>query len=81
MKVLHVVSGLAKAAGGTTEAVPKICLAQAKAGAEVALVAFDYGELPEMLKEAIKERGEAELSENEDKTVLEKHVQEFNHRI
>ena len=53
MKILHVVSGLAKTAGGTTEAVPKICLAQAKAGAEVALVAFDYGELPEMLKEAI----------------------------
>ena len=53
MKVLHVVSGLAKTAGGTTEAVPKICLAQANAGAEVTLAAFDYGELPEMLKVAI----------------------------
>lgn len=53
MKILHVVSGLAKTAGGTTEAVPKICLAQALAGAEVTLVAFDYGELPDMLKAAI----------------------------
>ena len=41
MKILHVVSGLAKTAGGTTEAVPKICLAQALAGVEVTLVAFD----------------------------------------
>ena len=53
MKILHVVSGLAKTAGGTTEAVPKICLAQALAGVEVTLVAFDYGELPDMLKTAI----------------------------
>lgn len=53
MKVLHVVSGLAKTAGGTTEAVPKICLAQAKAGAEVTLAAFDYWELPDMLNVAI----------------------------
>lgn len=53
MKILHVVSGLAKTAGGTTEAVPKICLAQALEGIEVTLVAFDYGELPDMLKAAI----------------------------
>lgn len=53
MKVLHVISGLAKTAGGTTEAVSKICLAQSKAGLDVTLVAFDYGERPSGLQDAI----------------------------
>lgn len=53
MKVLHVISGLAKTAGGTTEAVSKICHVQSKAGLDVTLVAFDYGERPPVLQDAI----------------------------
>lgn len=53
MKVLHVISGLAKTAGGTTEAVSKICHAQLEAGLDVTLVAFDYGERPSVLQDAI----------------------------
>lgn len=53
MKVLHLISGLAKMAGGATEAVSRICMEQAKAGVSVTLVAFDYGELPDVLKQAI----------------------------
>lgn len=45
MKILHVVAGLAKTGGGTSEVVPRLCEALSQTGDEVRLRTVELGEL------------------------------------
>ena len=54
MRILHVVAGLAKIHGGTSEVVPRLCEALAAAGDDVRLVTCEYGELSDAAVHAQK---------------------------
>lgn len=55
MKIVHVISSVGKAGGGTSEIVPKICSVQKRAGLQVALACRDIGSLSDAAVQAQKD--------------------------
>lgn len=53
MKILHVITGVAKKDGGTSEVAPRLCRAQQEAGHDVTLAALRVDELSNSAREAI----------------------------
>ncbi len=52
MKILHVISSIWKNGGGTSEVVPRLCLAQKEVGHDVTLAVGHYGEISDIGKKA-----------------------------